>query len=76
MQDSYHCGGWVSLIIYKIVLWGKLHSLLEEIDKPWMVLGDFNTTINKANKFGVTSLTGCKAFWKWIEKMNIIDIGY
>lgn len=60
------------------MLWEELLSLSSNLDKPWLLLGDFNDIINENEKMGGRKISyrRSKLFSDAINNCNLIDMGF
>ena len=59
-------------------LWEALLKEADEIDKPWLLAGDFNTYKSLDDKWGGSSnvMRKCAKFARWIDDCGLIDLGF
>ncbi|KAL8152224.1 hypothetical protein V2J09_009984 [Rumex salicifolius] len=59
-------------------LWDRLLGLKLDISKPWLLMGDFNETINMAERTGDSDCMRrrCDRFSSWVNDMELLDMGY
>lgn len=59
-------------------LFKKIRQLATTISNPWLVLDDFNELLGLGEKMGgaLMDINYCLQFRQWIEKCNLIDLGY
>ncbi|XP_028767870.1 uncharacterized protein LOC114725484 [Neltuma alba] len=57
-------------------LWGKLKMLADEINEPWMVVGDFSDIKSPLEQKGGGRVNEarCRRFTEWIQECELIDI--
>jgi len=60
------------------ILWQKLLSLATEIQKPWLLAGDFNKTVSieERNHGGAEIEQRCRQFKHWIDNTGLVDLGF
>ncbi|KAL8141278.1 hypothetical protein V2J09_007299 [Rumex salicifolius] len=59
-------------------LWDRLLGLQLDISKPWLLMGDFNETMNMAERTGDSDCMRrrCDRFSSWVNDMELLDMGY
>lgn len=59
------------------VSWEVLNKIVERMNKPWMVVGDFNdiASITRRKKGAQVSIKKCNVFRNRINDCNLIAIG-
>ena len=59
-------------------LWGGLRNILIGIRDPWIVSGDFNAFLDKAEKRGgsVWNSIGCRKFKAWVRDYDMRYMGF
>lgn len=60
------------------ILWNKLEQILEFINLPWLIMGDFNEIANQNEKFGGRPPNRIKfeTFNLFLQKAKLIDLGF
>ena len=86
MEIHYkHYMSWLLPIIYanphtprRETLWNELELFASNCNKPWLLAGDFNETVNldEGNHGGTEMLRRCTRFRHWIENSGLIDLGF
>lgn len=59
--------------------WNRILSLKALVrDYPWDLAGDFNAQLSILDRVSssMSNQTPCKYFREWVQKSNLIDIGY
>ena len=76
---------WILTIVYANphaprceALWHELEVFASHCNKPWLLAGDFNKTVNleERNHGGEEMLRRCARFKHWIENSGLIDLGF
>ncbi|XP_048498136.1 uncharacterized protein LOC125496658 [Beta vulgaris subsp. vulgaris] len=59
-------------------LWNELMSFSQNVNRPWLVLGDFNAVTNKNEKLGGRNISYHRTnmFVNTMNNYNLLDIGY
>lgn len=59
-------------------LWGQLKQLMENIDEPVVIGGDFNTILRLDERTGGNGRLSpdSLAFGEWINELALVDIGF
>ena len=59
-------------------LWRDLGNIATSMDKPWCVVGDFNSYLCSDDKWGggPPNWTAMNQFKECIQECNLIDIGF
>ncbi|KAJ8763767.1 hypothetical protein K2173_003549 [Erythroxylum novogranatense] len=59
-------------------VWPLLQLINDNIQNPWLVMGDFNSLLSSSERRGgsVNRSGICKPFQEWFTNSNLIDIGY
>ncbi|XP_057756534.1 uncharacterized protein LOC130975820 [Arachis stenosperma] len=58
-------------------MWVLLHNISRNMNLPWLMIGDFNDIAEQSEKKGGGNDThACRRFRGWIDKCNLIDVGY
>ncbi|XP_021820392.1 uncharacterized protein LOC110762094 [Prunus avium] len=81
IQSSNH--KWLLTVVYanpcpgvREALWKYFDGLALASSLPWLVIGDFNDTVNATEKCGGNTNHGGKGFIDWIERNHLVDLGF
>ncbi|XP_019258278.1 PREDICTED: uncharacterized protein LOC109236539 [Nicotiana attenuata] len=67
-----------NLISERKLLWEQLTTIARTTTHNWFIGGDFNEVLKARDKFGGNpiNLNRSNQFWNYINKCNLIDLGY
>ncbi|XP_072074464.1 uncharacterized protein [Arachis hypogaea] len=59
-------------------MWELLHNISRNMNLPWLMIDDFNDIAEQSEKKGggENDAYACRRFRGWIDKCNLIDVGY
>lgn len=62
----------------KKALWDSLSLLAENLNYPWLIMGDFNDFSSPSEKFGghLPCIVRMNYFNKFLNACNLIDLGF
>ncbi|GLT28228.1 hypothetical protein SLA2020_237380 [Shorea laevis] len=56
----------------------ELTTIVENLNMPWLIIGDFNDVIDQSEKFGGNPIcqTRVRAYLSCMNKCNMLDLGF